>query len=148
MVLCPHFNALCDTGLPASHAFDLPPSPRGLKRASTSYAHIFDSDHISEYLVRRHDPEDTFAVCTTDVAARNARAVMNGVMAAEVEVLLARRTGTDTSTLPRFDKLLARSAKASGGWSRTPTYSGRSPRTRVFTWSRCGTTWCSTRCFR
>jgi glutathione S-transferase len=67
---------------------------------------ILDSDHIARYLVRRHDPLDTFAVLTEEVPLLNARAVMNGVMAAEVEVLLARRAGLDTTGLRRFDKIL------------------------------------------
>jgi glutathione S-transferase len=67
---------------------------------------ILDSDHIARYLVRRHDPLDAFGVLTEEVPLLNARAVMNGVMAAEVEVLLARRAGLDTSGLRRFDKIL------------------------------------------
>lgn len=67
---------------------------------------IIDSDHIAQYLVRRHDPRDAFQVLTNDVELLNARAVMNGLMAAEVEVILARRTGTDTSEHRRFDKII------------------------------------------
>lgn len=40
-----------------------------------------------------------------DVDALNARAVMNGVMQAEVDLILAGRAGIDTSQSPRFDKL-------------------------------------------
>jgi glutathione S-transferase len=67
---------------------------------------IIDSDHIAQYLVRRYDPRDTFVVLTSDVELLNARAIMNGVMAAEVEVILARRMGTDTTRHQRFDKIL------------------------------------------
>src|SRR5688572_19364517 len=42
---------------------------------------IIDSDHIAQYLVRRHDPQDAFGVLTNDVELLNARAIMNGVMA-------------------------------------------------------------------
>jgi len=68
---------------------------------------VFDSDTIAAYLVARHDPNDTYAVGTRDLAVLNARAVLNGAMAAEVEVLLARRTGIDTGVYPRFAKHLA-----------------------------------------
>lgn len=67
---------------------------------------VFESDHIAAYLVRRHDPGDRFAVLATDVDTLNARAVMNGVMAAEVELILGARTGLDTAH-PRFDKMRA-----------------------------------------
>ena len=67
---------------------------------------IIDSDHIARYLVKRHDAQDTFGVLTDDVQLLNARAVMNGVMAAEVEVILARRAGMDTAAHRRFDKII------------------------------------------
>ncbi|MGE0582583.1 MAG: glutathione S-transferase N-terminal domain-containing protein [Steroidobacteraceae bacterium] len=66
---------------------------------------VFDSDHIAAYLVRMLDPADRFGVLTTDAEMLNARAVMNGVMAAEVELILAARTGLDTRAHRRFDKL-------------------------------------------
>lgn len=66
---------------------------------------VFDSDHIAAHLVRRLDPEDRFDVLTTHVGTLNARAVMNGVMAAEVEVILAQRTGLAIQGVPRFEKL-------------------------------------------
>ena len=65
---------------------------------------VFESDHIAQYLVRRFDTEDRFQVLTTDPHQLNLRAVMNGVMAAEVEVILAERTGLDTQGVKRFDK--------------------------------------------
>lgn len=92
---------------------------------------IFDSDHIARYLVRQHDPSDSFGVLLEDVDLLNARAVMNGVMAAEVELILARRTGLDTTTHRRFDKSLE-SIGAGLGWLEThaqvfpqrPSYAG------------------------
>ncbi|MCB9650959.1 MAG: glutathione S-transferase family protein [Deltaproteobacteria bacterium] len=66
---------------------------------------IIDSDHIARYLTPRYDPEDAFGVLTDDVSLLNLRAVMNGVMASEVELILARRTGIDTDAYPRFDKI-------------------------------------------
>lgn len=68
---------------------------------------VFESDHIAAYLVRRFDPDDRFGVLSTDVDALNLRAVMNGVMAAEAELILAERSGTDTRAHRRFDKLRA-----------------------------------------
>ncbi|WP_133498709.1 glutathione S-transferase family protein [Cognatilysobacter terrigena] len=67
---------------------------------------VFDADHIAAWLVRTHDPSDRFDVMTRDVDVLNARAVMNGMMAAEVELVLAARTGIDTSHR-RFDKMRA-----------------------------------------
>ena len=66
---------------------------------------IFDSDHIAQYLVVRHDPGDRFDVLTREPDALNARAVMNGVMATEVELILAERDGIDTRAGARFDKM-------------------------------------------
>lgn len=68
---------------------------------------IFDSDHIAAWLVRRHDPGDRFDVLTDDVDLLNARAVMNGIMAAEVELILAARTGIDVDAHARFSKMRA-----------------------------------------
>ena len=68
---------------------------------------VFDSDHIAQYLVHRYDPDDRLGVLDGRVATLNARAVMNGAMAAEVELILAARTGIDTAAHARFDKLRA-----------------------------------------
>ena len=65
---------------------------------------VFDSDQIASYLVRKFDPSDRFNVLTSDVETLNARAVMNGVMSAEVELVMADRTGIDTKAYSRFDK--------------------------------------------
>lgn len=65
---------------------------------------VFESDHIAAYLVRRDDPADRFGVLATDPDVLNARAVMNGVMGLEAELILAARTGLGTDH-PRFDKM-------------------------------------------
>ncbi|AXK72101.1 glutathione S-transferase family protein [Lysobacter sp. TY2-98] len=65
---------------------------------------VLDSDHIAAWLVRTRDPSDRFGVLTQDPDVLNARAVMNGMMAAEVELVLAARTGLDIAH-PRFDKM-------------------------------------------
>lgn len=66
---------------------------------------IFDSDHIAQYVVGKFDPEDRFDVMTPDVHFLNARAVLNGAMSAEVEWIMAERTGIATAGLPRFQKI-------------------------------------------
>ncbi|MFC3192695.1 glutathione S-transferase family protein [Marinicella sediminis] len=65
---------------------------------------IFESDHIADYLVRQHDCKDRFQVLTNDTDMLNARAVMNGVMTAEVELVMADRTGIDANKYQRYDK--------------------------------------------
>ncbi len=91
---------------------------------------VFESDHIAACLVRAHDPGDRFGVLATDVATLNARAVMNGVMAQEVELLLAERSGLSTDH-PRFDKMraslllgLAWLEDHAGVFPRQPSYLG------------------------
>lgn len=73
---------------------------------------VFDSDVIAGHLVRTHDPADRFRVLRHDLPTLNARSVLNGVMGAEVELILAARTGLDTSGLLRFEK--ARQVIAAG----------------------------------
>jgi glutathione S-transferase len=65
---------------------------------------VFESDHIAMHLVRTRDPADRFDVLTADVDVLNARAVLNGVMALEVELILGARSGLDTAQ-PRFAKM-------------------------------------------
>ncbi len=65
---------------------------------------IIDSDHIASYLVRAHDPADRFDVLTTDPDQLNLRAVLNGAMVSEVELLLARRAGMNIRQGDRFAK--------------------------------------------
>ncbi|WKD49614.1 glutathione S-transferase family protein [Microbulbifer spongiae] len=66
---------------------------------------VFDSDYIAQYLVQQFDSSDRFQVLTNDAKVLNARAVMNGVMSAEVELILAERSGIATDAYPRFDKI-------------------------------------------
>jgi glutathione S-transferase len=68
---------------------------------------VFDSDHIAQYLTERHAPDDPYGVFTREPRRLNARAVMNGVMAAEVELILTERSGLDIHAHPCFDKLRA-----------------------------------------
>lgn len=66
---------------------------------------VFDSDHIAAYIVRAHDPRDRFDVLAVDTDVLNARAVLNGIMAMEVELILAERTGINTRVHRRFWKM-------------------------------------------
>jgi glutathione S-transferase len=68
---------------------------------------VFDSDNIAQYLASIYDSSDRFSVMTKDTSLLNLRCVMNGVMSAEVELILARRSGIDTDSFPRFGKHLA-----------------------------------------
>lgn len=74
---------------------------------------IIDSDHIARYLVGRFDPEDRFGVRSERVDDMNRLAVTSGVMANEVVLILARRSGLeDLEGVAYFRKLFA--AIASG----------------------------------
>jgi glutathione S-transferase len=88
---------------------------------------VFESDHIAAYLMRRFDPADRFAVGSTDVDTLNARAVMNGIMAAEVELILAERTGIDVRAHARFDKLRQSITQGLGWLSDHAALFGKSP---------------------
>ena len=66
---------------------------------------IFESDHIAQYIVRKFDADDQFQVLITHPDQMNLRAVLNGVMTAEVELIMAERTGINTQQYTRFDKL-------------------------------------------
>jgi glutathione S-transferase len=68
---------------------------------------VIDSDHIASYLVRNvflDSAEDKFEVLTTKTQVLNARAILNTIMSNEVELVLARRAGMDTTKYPRFNK--------------------------------------------
>ena len=56
---------------------------------------MIDADHIAQHIVREHDPADRFEVLTTDPDTLNARAVMNGVMANEVKIVMSERLGSN-----------------------------------------------------
>ncbi len=68
---------------------------------------VYESDLISQYIVKKYDPQDRYEVLSQDWESLNAQAVMNGVMTAEVELILAQRTGIDTQKYVRFDKFEA-----------------------------------------
>lgn len=68
---------------------------------------LIESDHIAAHIVRRHDPHDRFRVLADDTAILNTRAVINGIMADEVKIVLAERTGLDTQPHAFFQKARA-----------------------------------------
>ena len=65
---------------------------------------LIESDHIAAYLAQTYDRDDPFQVLTTQTEVLNARAVLNGAMAAEVRLVLAERTGLDTENGVFFEK--------------------------------------------
>lgn len=73
---------------------------------------LIESDHIAAYIVRKHDPEDRYRVLATDADTLNLRAVLNAMMAEEVKLILAERTGLATSPHAFFAK--AREAIGNG----------------------------------
>jgi glutathione S-transferase len=68
---------------------------------------VIDSDHIARVVVERFDPQDRLGVRSGRVEDLNRLAVIDGVMANEVTLLLAARAGTDLATVPYFAKLRA-----------------------------------------
>jgi glutathione S-transferase len=67
---------------------------------------LVESDHIARYIVAHWDPADRFGVRSDQVSELNRLAVINGVMANEVTVILAKRGGlTDLESITYFRKL-------------------------------------------
>jgi glutathione S-transferase len=69
---------------------------------------VIESDHIARYVVGAYDPSDRLGVRRDDVRGMNVLAVVNGVMANEVVLILAKRGGlTDVEGVTYFRKLIA-----------------------------------------
>ena len=68
---------------------------------------LIDSDHIAQYISSIHDAQNGYGVFESDRDKLNARAVMNGVMANEVKLVLSKRTGLTPDGLYFFDKARA-----------------------------------------
>jgi len=67
---------------------------------------LIDSDHIARYLVATFDPADRFGVHSTRADDLNRLAVVNGIMANEVVLILAKRAGlADLEQVVYFRKL-------------------------------------------
>jgi glutathione S-transferase len=67
---------------------------------------IIDSDRIAEIVARKFDPEDQYKVQARSIADANIREVLNGIMAEEVTVIIARRTGVPTDQYRFFQDAL------------------------------------------
>jgi glutathione S-transferase len=67
---------------------------------------MIDSDHIAQYVVRRHDPKDRYEVLSHDITDLNIRAVLNGIMSEEVTLIIARRLSVPTEQYSFFDDAL------------------------------------------
>lgn len=65
---------------------------------------MIESDHIAAFITRGFQPDDPYQVLRIDHETLNLRAIMNGIMALEVEILLAERTGLPTNHA-RFQKM-------------------------------------------
>jgi glutathione S-transferase len=92
---------------------------------------VFESDHIASYLTLSYHPQDTFDVLQPELPALNSRAVMNGIMSSQVELVLAQRGGIDIEVQPRFQKLKASIAQSlqwldnnANAFREAPTYAG------------------------
>ncbi|MGE5185989.1 MAG: glutathione S-transferase family protein [Acidobacteriota bacterium] len=69
---------------------------------------LVESDHIARYVVGKHDPGDRFGVRSEDVGDLNRLAVVNGIMANEVVLILAKRGGFgELDSVAYFRKLAA-----------------------------------------
>jgi glutathione S-transferase len=67
---------------------------------------VFDSDHIARYVVAAFDPEDRLGVRSDDPRDLNRLAVVHGIMANEVVLILAKRGGlADLEGVAYFRKL-------------------------------------------
>lgn len=68
---------------------------------------IIESDHIARYIVGTYDPDDRFGVRSERVEDMNQLAVVNGIMANEVTLILAKRGGlAELDSVAYFRKLL------------------------------------------
>ncbi len=77
---------------------------------------LIESDHIARYLVEKHDPADRFSVRAPGVAAMNRLAVLNGIMAHEVTLILARRGGLEELEGVAYFRKLLRSIASGLAW--------------------------------
>jgi glutathione S-transferase len=69
---------------------------------------VIESDHIARYVVGAYDPSDRLGVRSDAVQGMNVLAVINGIMANEVTLILAKRGGlTDVEGVTYFRKLVA-----------------------------------------
>ncbi|HEY4180232.1 MAG TPA: glutathione S-transferase family protein [Kofleriaceae bacterium] len=68
---------------------------------------MFEAEHIARYCVTRFDTRDWFSVRSEEVDDLNRMAVIRGIMANEVVLILAKRGGlADTENVVYFQKLV------------------------------------------
>jgi glutathione S-transferase len=77
---------------------------------------LIESDHIARYLVEKYDPADRFSVRAAGVAAMNRLAVLNGIMAHEVTLILVRRGGFEDLDGVAYFRKLQRSIASGLAW--------------------------------
>lgn len=111
--------------------FDLVRTPNLLEASTSSYGEnplmripalvhdgvtVIESDHIARYIVETYDPADRFSVRVPSVAAMNRLAVLNGIMAHEVTLILARRGGLEDLDGVAYLRKLLRSIASGLAW--------------------------------
>jgi glutathione S-transferase len=103
------FQDIGDASVNNSSIFGSNPLMKVPTLITESGQHVYDSDNIAMFLVNSLLPsnQDDYHVNTKSIPLLNARAVMNGVMAADAELVLGRRTGIDTSKYIRYEKHLS-----------------------------------------
>lgn len=77
---------------------------------------VIESDHIARYIVETYDPEDRFSVRTPSIAAMNRLAVLNGIMAHEVTLILSQRGGLENLDSVAYFRKLFRSIASGLAW--------------------------------
>lgn len=65
---------------------------------------LVESDHMSAYIVHRHDVKDRYKVNSMVVCDLNIKAMLNGVMSEEVKIIVARRLQVPTQEFGFFAK--------------------------------------------
>ena len=94
---------------------------------------LIESDHIASHIVRKHDKDDKYEVNSHSVFDLNLRAMLNGIMAEEVKVIVATRQNVPTEQFEYFHK--AQEAVGNGlNWleSQHAQFDAKSPKYREF----------------
>ena len=77
---------------------------------------VIDSDHIARYLVGKHDAADRLGVCSVSPEHLNRVGVVNGIMANEVVLILAKRAGLDDLARVAYFRKLETAITSGLGW--------------------------------
>lgn len=94
---------------------------------------LLESDHIALYLADKFDPQDKLKIGTRDVFDLNVRGLLNGLMANEVKVILAKRMNVPVHEYEYFQKAI-RSIEDSFAWleKEAHRFEGASPKYKEF----------------